>query len=138
MDYNTLYPTGKDRLNISSYPYDKTLWSLYSSRPFCYARSLGDLIVGLQPDGLNRTTKDQRRAETNGRGTAPIGSRCRELSRACFFSRTVASGRGFGLSWTQADLRLRTLITDRERLKLSLIRVELDQSLQAGTQTRTI
>ncbi|KAF3506289.1 hypothetical protein F2Q69_00003395 [Brassica cretica] len=49
---------------------------------------------------LNRTTKDQRRAEANGRGTAPIRSRCRELSRACFFSRTVASGRGFGLSWT--------------------------------------
>ncbi|KAF3559837.1 hypothetical protein F2Q69_00013168 [Brassica cretica] len=73
--------------------------------------------------GLNRTTKDQRRAETNGRGTAPIGSRCRELSRACFFSRTVASGRGFGLSWTQAELGLRTLITDRERLKLSLIGV---------------
>ncbi|KAF3523755.1 hypothetical protein F2Q69_00049413 [Brassica cretica] len=40
MDYNTLYPTGKDRLNISSFPYDKTLWSLYSSRPFCYAGSL--------------------------------------------------------------------------------------------------
>ncbi|KAF3521973.1 hypothetical protein F2Q69_00046180 [Brassica cretica] len=59
----------------------------------------------------------------NGRGTAPIGSRCRGLSRACFFSRTVASGRGFGLSWTQAELRLRTLITDRERLKLSLIGV---------------
>ncbi|KAF3515945.1 hypothetical protein DY000_02060896 [Brassica cretica] len=55
---------------------------------------------------LNRTTKDQRRAETNGRGTAPIGSRCRELSRACFFSRTVASGRGFGQSWMQAELRL--------------------------------
>ncbi|KAF3525428.1 hypothetical protein F2Q69_00048464 [Brassica cretica] len=55
---------------------------------------------------LNRTTKDQRRAETNGRGTAPIGSRCRELSRACFFSRTVASGRGFGQSWMQAEPRL--------------------------------
>jgi len=52
MDYNTLYPTGKDRLNISSYPYEKkTLWSLYSSKPFCYAGSLRDLIVGLQPDG---------------------------------------------------------------------------------------
>ncbi|KAL0690183.1 hypothetical protein Bca4012_089861 [Brassica carinata] len=50
---------------------------------------------------------------------APIGSRCRGLSRACFFSRTVASGRGFGLSWTQAELRLMTLITDRERLKLN-------------------
>ncbi|KAF2592832.1 hypothetical protein F2Q70_00042421 [Brassica cretica] len=74
-------------------------------------------------DCRNRTSKDQRRAETNGRGTAPIGSRCRGLSRACFFSRTVASGRGFGLSWTQAELRLRTLITDRERLKLSLIGV---------------
>ncbi|XP_048623666.1 uncharacterized protein LOC125592504 [Brassica napus] len=89
-------------------------------------------------EGLNRTTKDQRRAETNGRGTAPIGSRCRELSRACFFSRTVASGLGFGLRWTQAELRLRTLITDRERLKLSLIGVELDRSLQARTQARTI
>ena len=32
--------------------------------------------------GLNRTTKDQRRAETDGRGTAPIGSRCRGRSRA--------------------------------------------------------
>ena len=42
----------------------------------------------------------------NGRGTAPVGSRCRGLSRVCFFSRTVASGRGFGLSWTQAELRL--------------------------------
>ncbi|KAF3547792.1 hypothetical protein DY000_02004591 [Brassica cretica] len=39
---------------------------------------------------------------------------------------------------TQAKLRLRTLITDRERLKLSLIGVELDRSLQAGTQARTI
>ncbi|KAF3600025.1 hypothetical protein F2Q69_00038048 [Brassica cretica] len=87
---------------------------------------------------LNRTTKGQRRAETCGRGTAPIGSCCRELSRACFFSRTVASGRGFGLSWTQAELRLRTLITDSERLKLSLIGVELDRSLQAGLQARTI
>uniref|UniRef100_A0A0D3EBQ1 Expansin n=1 Tax=Brassica oleracea var. oleracea TaxID=109376 RepID=A0A0D3EBQ1_BRAOL len=57
--------------------------------------------------GLNRTTKDQRRAETNGRGTAPIGSRCRELSRACFFSRTVASGRGFGLSWTSGWVNAR-------------------------------
>ncbi|KAF3556321.1 hypothetical protein F2Q69_00012027 [Brassica cretica] len=45
------FALGKDRLNISSYPYDKTLWILYSSRPFCYARSLRDLIVGLQPDG---------------------------------------------------------------------------------------
>ncbi|KAF3501473.1 hypothetical protein F2Q69_00040350 [Brassica cretica] len=102
--------------------------------------SIHVLILGLYLcfAGLNRTTKDQRRAETNGRGTAPIGSRCRELSRACFFSRTVASGRGFGLSWTQAELRLRTLITDRERLKLILIRVELDRNLQAGTQARTI
>ncbi|KAF3538502.1 hypothetical protein F2Q69_00025224 [Brassica cretica] len=74
-------------------------------------------------DCRNRTSKDQRRGETNGHGTAPIGSRCRGLSRACFFSQTVASGRGFGLSWTQAELRLRTLITDRERLKLSLIGV---------------
>ncbi|KAF3587130.1 hypothetical protein F2Q69_00028454 [Brassica cretica] len=67
--------------------------------------------------------QDQRRAETNRRGTAPVESLCRGLSRACFFSRTVASGRGFGLSWTQAELRPRTLITDRERLKLSLIGV---------------
>uniref|UniRef100_A0A0D3DPA2 Uncharacterized protein n=1 Tax=Brassica oleracea var. oleracea TaxID=109376 RepID=A0A0D3DPA2_BRAOL len=54
----------------------------------------------MMQSGLNRTTKDQRRAETNGCGMAPIGSHCRELSRACFFSRMVASGRGFGLSWT--------------------------------------
>ncbi|KAF3507935.1 hypothetical protein F2Q69_00007212 [Brassica cretica] len=91
------------------------------------------MSLDLECPGLNRTTRDQRRAETNGCGTAPIGSRCRELSRACFFSRTVASGRGFGLSWTQAELRLRTLITDRERLKLSLIGVEIDRSLQART-----
>ncbi|KAF3524884.1 hypothetical protein F2Q69_00048862 [Brassica cretica] len=59
-----------------------------------------------------------------------IGSRAGSLSghklgrdASCFFSRTVAAGRGFGLSWTQAELRLRTLITDRERLKLSLIGV---------------
>ncbi|KAF3519885.1 hypothetical protein DY000_02063510 [Brassica cretica] len=63
--------------------------------------SISDIVV-LYPslDDLNRTTKDQRRAETNGRGMALIGSRCRELSRACFFSRMVASGQGFGLSWT--------------------------------------
>ncbi|KAF3510703.1 hypothetical protein F2Q69_00003834 [Brassica cretica] len=64
------------------------------------------MSLDIECPGLNRTTKDQRRAETNGCGTAPIGSRCRELSRACFFSRTVASGREFGLSWTQAELRL--------------------------------
>ncbi|KAF3512106.1 hypothetical protein F2Q69_00008401 [Brassica cretica] len=87
--------------------------------PYCSRGSL----LGLCKSCLNRTTKDQRRAETSGRGMAPIGSRCRELLRACFFSRTVVSGRGFGLSWTQAELRLRTLITDRERLKLSLIGV---------------
>ncbi|KAF2613505.1 hypothetical protein F2Q70_00011096 [Brassica cretica] len=74
-------------------------------------------------DDTKPDLQDQRRAETNGRGTAPVGSLCRGLSRACFFSRTVASGRGFGLSWTQAELRPRTLITDRERLKLSLIGV---------------
>ncbi|KAF3584674.1 hypothetical protein F2Q69_00030257 [Brassica cretica] len=101
---------------------------------YCSWRSL----LGLCKSCLNRTTKDQRRAETNGCGTAPIGPRCRGLSRVCFFSRTVASGRGFGLSWTQAEPRLRTLITDRERRKLSLIGVELDRSLQAGTQARTI
>ncbi|KAF3510701.1 hypothetical protein F2Q69_00003836 [Brassica cretica] len=85
-----------------------------------------------------RSEPDHQRSEMNGRGMAPIGSRCRELSRACFFSPTVASGRGFGMSWTQAELRLRTLIMDMERLKLSLIGVELDRSLQAGTQARTI
>ncbi|KAF3538663.1 hypothetical protein F2Q69_00020180 [Brassica cretica] len=63
--------------------------------------TLMDVDIDFFALGLNRTTKDQRRAETNGRGTVPIRSRCRELSRACFFSRTVASCRGFGLSWTR-------------------------------------
>ncbi|KAL0788260.1 hypothetical protein Bca101_004506 [Brassica carinata] len=104
------------------------------------AFSFRDYLLGFQSLQNNQKLdlQDQRRADMNGRGTAPVGSRCRGLSRACFFSRTVASGRGFGLSWTQAELRLRTLITDRERLKLSLIGVELDRILQAGTQARTI
>ncbi|KAF3519882.1 hypothetical protein DY000_02063517 [Brassica cretica] len=74
-------------------------------------------------------------AETNACSRGRVAESYRELvsSRGWF-----ASGRGFGLSWTQAELRLRTLITDRERLKLSLIGVELDRSLQAGTQARTI
>ncbi|WZZ29213.1 hypothetical protein YC2023_012614 [Brassica napus] len=36
----------------------------------------------------------------------------------------VASGWDHDLNWMQVELRLRTLITDRERLKLSLIGVE--------------
>ena len=36
----------------------------------------------------------------------------------------VASRRDRDLSWTQAELRMRTLDTNRERLKLSLIGVE--------------
>ncbi|KAF2607554.1 hypothetical protein F2Q68_00043198 [Brassica cretica] len=113
-------------LKKNGFPFLQALWPPLSLSPEVGSLSLFSL--GLRPslhllDCRNRTSKDQRRAETNGRGTAPIGSRCRGLSRACFFSQTVASGRGFGLSWTQAELRLRTLITDRERLKLSLIGV---------------
>ncbi|KAF3484881.1 hypothetical protein F2Q69_00056459 [Brassica cretica] len=68
-------------------------------RPCLYIRNtLMDVDIDFFALGLNRITKDQRRAETNGCGMAPIGSRCRGLSRVCFFSRTVASGRGFGLS----------------------------------------
>ncbi|KAF3524854.1 hypothetical protein F2Q69_00050850 [Brassica cretica] len=36
----------------------------------------------------------------------------------------VSSGWDRDLNWMQVELRLRTLITDRERLKLSLIGVE--------------
>ncbi|WZZ36189.1 hypothetical protein YC2023_019590 [Brassica napus] len=56
----------------------------------------------------------------DGRKTAPCRVAGRERSRACCFSRTVASVRGLDLSWMQAELTLRTLNMNRERLGAEL------------------
>ncbi|KAF2561504.1 hypothetical protein F2Q70_00018037 [Brassica cretica] len=86
-----------------------------------------ELRRGCELSTFYRVSSRDGRLQSGSRDEAETNACSRgcemRLSRACFFSRTVASGRGFGLNWTQAELRLRTMITDRERLKLSLIGV---------------
>ncbi|WZZ46927.1 hypothetical protein YC2023_043186 [Brassica napus] len=85
-------------------------------------RSLGSLLNYVRFDP--RKGDELRRTDA---GRLLSGRRAEDDRELLLVADVVASGRDRDLSWTQAELRMRTLDTNRERLKLSLIGVETRQ-----------